>query len=174
MPTVARWSFLALLACLAFPSSCCLTGDGGEGGAIDVDYVGPHTVTASNSTAAADLVGPKRVGVEITASQPLRVMNVVLSHWPAGNNAGSQSLEQTLDQDLAAGARTIVWFDIPGSEHFGICDGLYYMFAVGYSVTGGSNGLFLGEPQLILPTKRYLSNGTLEQALCVEPPGPGE
>ena len=171
-----------LLSLLA--SSCCNTGTGSN--ALDVLYIGPFTVvTTVNSDGSVNvnhagdpgLVGPKEVGVQLNVFEPMTVQNVVLSYWHAGNNAGSQSIERTINQAYTPGQGGIGLshiFEIPGSAQLGICEGLYYAFAVGYQLEGGTGGLYVGQPRLILPTKRQVSPGVIEETLCVEPPGPGE
>ena len=174
--------FATMLALLL--GSCCNTGTGSN--ALDVVYVGPFTVVTTitpNGTVSVDhtgdpgLVGPKEVGVQLNVFDPMTVQNIVLSYWHAGNNAGAQSIERTINQAYTPGQGGIGlahFFEIPGSAQLGTCQGLYFTVAVSYQLEGGTGGLYLGQPRLIMPTKEQVSPGVIEQALCPEPPGPGE
>ncbi len=141
-------------------------------------YTLPTAIDGSNLFGNPSMQGIKRVGLQFQLTQTATLKNMVLSYWPAGNNAGSQSLEVSLNQTINASPSQPVghtaYVEIPGSAAYEPCEGLYYSMAATYQVEGAATpGLFLGGAQLILTTQRRVGN-TIEQTLCPEPPGPGE
>jgi hypothetical protein len=142
--------------------------------AVQVVYSLPTTIEGDDHFVDGTLVGRKQVGLQFTLRETVTLESIVLSRWAAGNNAGAQSQTFTLNQTIGASASQPVghtaYFEIPGGASFEQCEGLYYTFGAVYRVAGEStNALFLGQPRLILPTKKRVGN-TIEQALCAEPP----
>ncbi len=163
-------SFLPLLLLAA-----CKTIPGG--GPVGVAYAPATTIEGANNQADVELVGRKRVGLTFTMSAPTTIKSVVLAHWRAGNNAGSQSQTVTVNQSFTGSAQApivhTVFVEIPGAAQFEQCEGLYYTFGATYQVEGQPTlSSFFGQSHLILPTKKRVGN-TIETALCAAPPPPG-
>jgi hypothetical protein len=179
MPRILLW-FATLIPLLL--GSCWNTGTGSN--ALDVLYLGPFTVVTTvgpggslNVDHAGDpsFVGPKEVGIQLNVFEPMTIHNLVLSYWPAGNKAGSQSIQKAINQSYTpdqGGIGLPHVFEIPGTAQYGVCDALYYMFAVSYQRDGSTSSLYIGQPRRIMPTKPAGASSELPQALCAEPPGP--
>lgn len=133
----------------------------------------PTTTIVIDNDGDAALVGKKKVRLNVTARQDITLLSVVLTHWLAGHNNGSRTIDQTMNQNMSPGTSKLVTNEIPESESLAICEGRYYMWTVAYRRADGQGGLYVGQAKLIMPTKRVLPNGTIEQALCAAPPGPG-
>ena len=119
------------------------------------------------------LVGRKEIHVNVIIFAPVTLQNIVVSHWPAGNKAGSRSTEKVINQPFNAGSSgvsTVFNIEIPDAEQNDLCSGLYYMFAASYR--NGTPGTFISQARLILPTTKRLPNGSIQQAQCAQPPGP--
>ena len=118
-----------------------------------------------------ELVGPKRVGLAITALQSFDMGTIVLTFWPAGSNDFADSIEIPVDETFEANTAHSFPREIPGSADLGLCDALYYSWTFTYHDAAGRPGTYFGQARRLMPTKRF-TNGQLEQALCAEPPGP--
>jgi hypothetical protein len=132
----------------------------------------PNTTIEIDHGGDPALIGKKEVRVNVTARQDIVLRSVLLTYWRAGHNVASQTIEQTLSQSMSPGTNQIFIKQVPDSESLQICEGLYYMWTVSYQKTDGPNGVFIGQPKLVLVTQQRLPNGTIEQALCPAPPGP--
>ena len=131
----------------------------------------PPTIVISDG-GNPGLVGKKEVRLIVVARQDITLISVLLTHWLAGHNNGSRTIEQTINQDMSADTSRLITNEILETEDLAICEGRYYKWTVAYRRANGPDGLFFGQAKLILPTMRFLPNGTLEQGLCVAPPGP--
>lgn len=146
---------------------------------IDICDAGVSTITRTvtitgveiDNGGDAELVGKKVVRLNIAARQNLELRSVLMTHWDAGHNAGSQTVEETFNQNMAPNGSRLVTKQVPNTETLGTCEGHYYMWTVTYRKADGQNGLFIGQPKLIMPTKS-ITAGTIVQALCAAPPGP--
>ena len=118
----------------------------------------------------ADLAGKmKTIGIDVTAPEGYHTTSILLNHWFAGFNPGPPA--QTFPVDHHGNFSFTA--DVPESDHLETCEGMYFMVTIQYTAPNGQNGVFIGEPKLIMPTK-HVSGNTIEEALCAEPPGPGE
>lgn len=132
----------------------------------------PDGTSTTNFGGDPALVGPKEIVVVTVLSRPTTLKNIVVSFWRAGDKAHSQSTEKTINRAFDP-ARVQEQVRIPGSEQLGVCDAMYYMVAVSYQ-EGSTPGTFLSQAHLIQPTKTLGPNGTIEEALCPQPPGPDQ
>jgi hypothetical protein len=90
----------------------------------------PTTTIVIDNDGDAALVGKKKVRLIVIARQDITLISVLLTHWLAGHNNGSRTIEQTLNQNMSSGTSKLVTNEIPESENLGICEGRYYMWTV--------------------------------------------
>ncbi len=122
-------------------------------------------------------VGEKSVKISVIFHSKAELVSAVLTYWGAGERAGEQTIEKTFNQVLdppEGGVIRPIFFTLPGSEHYGLCEGLYFTFAINYKNSDDEPGLFVSQAHLIMSTKRMVSGNQIEQANCPEPPGPSE
>jgi len=119
----------------------------------------------------AEDVGTKRVSLAAAAFEPIEITSVRLTHWLAGHNDAATTREFDPNALTPNGNPPLEYF-IPGSEDLDVCEALYFSWAVTYRVVDGVPGAYFGAAEQIMPTRTRLANGSIEQALCAEPPGP--
>jgi hypothetical protein len=186
-PAMKKLSIALLCVSWIASSSCSDCSNSGSGGlsAVEVQFMEPTTVITTQNldgTVTVDhggdpeLVGTKEVGIQIIFREPRELLTTLLTFWPAGYRESEETIEYTHNQSYEpsspAGIAVSVRREIPGSEELQMCEGMYYMWTVTHRPLDGEAGVFIGQPRLLLPTKRRLPTGQIEQALCSEPPGP--
>lgn len=165
-------SLLAVSGCQPGTSSHrgVVVSDGGPKTIITTHL--PDGSVEANHGGDAELVGRKEIFVSIAAQEPTEVRTVLLTWWLAGHRVGSHTIETAINQVLPGNSSRGVNVVIPESTGLQVCEGLYYMWTVTYRFTDGVPGTFIGQPRLVMPTKTPASNGQIQQAMCVAPPGP--
>jgi hypothetical protein len=118
-------------------------------------------------------IGKKEVALKLTARKDLSIKNILLTYWDAGQNRLSKSIEFNTIQNLSPTADSIFIFKqfLPDSEKKELCQGMYFMWTLSYQIANDTTmGMYIGQPQLVMPTEKRNPNGSIEQALCAEPP----
>ncbi|MBK6340111.1 MAG: hypothetical protein IPH74_07195 [Bacteroidetes bacterium] len=130
------------------------------------------SILSNGNSGSENEIGKKQVGLKFIARKDLTIKNIMLTYWDAGHNNLSKSIEFNTPHDLSPASDSVLLFSqlLPDSEKKAVCEAMYFMWTMSYQIKNDTSmGMYIGQPQLVMPTHTRKPNGTLEQALCAAP-----
>ena len=135
----------------------------------------PDGTTLTQYVYDPERVGRKEVLFQFSVSEPVELRTVRFTYWRAGNNTGAETIVREWNAILGetdGEVGTNYRIEIPDADELDVCDTLYYMWTLTWKGPDERIATYIGSPKRIMPTKRVSPDGTIELALCIEPPGP--
>lgn len=161
---------LLILAMLVAISSCRTCSPSGSS-MITVTILPPETLHQNGSVGGAYTVGEG----DIFRVKAKIVLSTGANFTAAGTGVSviyvdpQTSRESSGMAALQAGSTTDYYFDLPGSNNLTVCQPMFYRVSAVYDLVPGERGVYLGEPQYVLPSQYHPTPTSIQQALCTTP-----
>ncbi len=108
-----------------------------HGGTIEIDTPREYTWiyerhmdgSVGLQETSPEFVGEKVVKIGVVFHKKAELVSALLTYWRAGERIGVQTIEKIYNETFDPCAMSIE-FVLPGSENYGLCEGLYYTYAI--------------------------------------------